>query len=168
MPIVGTLDELELAISKEDQTILINNVQIVIHSAADVRFDIPVSLAAIRNVRGTRELLELAKQMKFLDNFIHVSTAYAFCMRSVIGEEFYEPPFDEEMIIKIAERMTSSETDLHTLAVLGEKIIHPWPNTYTFSKAITENMVRKYGEYFKITIVKPSIGEQCDFDRICV
>ncbi len=95
--------------------------------------------------------------MKVLDNFIHISTAYAFCMRDVIGEDFYKPPIDPDVIIKVAESM-NSENDLNILAALCPKIIHPWPNTYTFSKAITEDMVRQYGQYFKITVVKPSIG----------
>lgn len=144
-------------ISKEDQNILVEKIQIIIHAAADVRFDIPIAVAAIRNIRGTRELLKLAQQMKSLNNFVHISTAYAFCMRGVIGEKFYPPPLESDVIIKIAENMTS-ESDLNVLSALGEKLIAPWPNTYTFSKAITESMVRKYQKHFNITIVKPSIG----------
>lgn len=101
----------------------------------------------------------MAQRMKRLENFIHISTAYAFCMRNVIGEEFYETPFDSDMMIKIAENMTSDK-DRNALAAIHEKIIHPWPNTYTFTKAIAELMVREYGKYFKITIVKPSIGRE--------
>lgn len=97
--------------------------------------------------------------MKVLENFIHISTAYAFCWRSIIGEEFYEPPFDSDMIIRMAENLTS-ENDRNVFAAFAQKIISPWPNTYTFTKAITEDLVRKYGKHFKITIVKPSIGKK--------
>ncbi|XP_037036763.1 fatty acyl-CoA reductase wat-like isoform X2 [Bradysia coprophila] len=156
IPISGSLDELELAISKEDQAMLAENIQLIIHSAADVRFDIPIANATIRNIRGTRELLKLAQKMNNLENFIHISTAYAFCMRKVIGEEFYETPFDSEVVIRMAENMTS-EDDQTALVAFRDKIIHPWPNTYTFTKAITELMVRKYEKHFKITVIKPSI-----------
>lgn len=40
IPIYGSLDELELNISQYDQAILVRNIQIIIHSAADVRFDV--------------------------------------------------------------------------------------------------------------------------------
>ncbi|KAJ6636616.1 Fatty acyl-CoA reductase wat [Pseudolycoriella hygida] len=152
----GTLDQLELNISIADQTTLFENIEIIVHSAADVRFDVPLAEAALRNIRGTRELLKLAKRMKKLENFIHISTAFAFCMRNVIGEDFYEPPLDSDVIIRITESL-ASESDLDILNAVGAKIIKPWPNTYTFSKAITEDLVRKYRKYFKITIVKPSI-----------
>lgn len=95
--------------------------------------------------------------MKLLENFIYISTAYAFCMRTTIGEDFYEPPFDSDVIIRIAEKMTG-ENDQKVLTAFSEKIISPWPNTYTFSKAITEDLVRQYRKHFKITVVKPSIG----------
>jgi alcohol-forming fatty acyl-CoA reductase len=36
-------------------------------------------------------------------------------------------------------------------------IIHPWPNTYAFSKALTEEVVRRFGEYLPIAVVRPSI-----------
>lgn len=149
---------MELNISHADQTTIFENTQIIIHAAADVRFDVPIAAAALRNIRGTRELLRLARKIKNLENFIHISTAFAFCMRKIIGEDFYEPPLDSDTIIRIAETFTS-ETDGNVLTALSEKIINPWPNTYTFSKAITEDLVRKYRKYFKITIVKPSIGK---------
>lgn len=95
--------------------------------------------------------------MKVLENFLHISTAYAHCMRDSIGEDFYEPPFDSDMMIRIAENLAGDDK---VLTGFREKIISPWPNTYTFSKAITEDLVRKYLKYFKITIVKPSIGKE--------
>lgn len=97
--------------------------------------------------------------MENLENFIHISTAYSFCMRDVIGENFYTPPIDYNMMIQIAEKLTS-EKDLSVLNATCEKFISPWPNTYTFSKAITEDLVRQYGRYFKITIIRPSIGKE--------
>lgn len=97
--------------------------------------------------------------MENLENFIHISTAYSFCWRDVIGEDFYTPPIDYKTMIQIAENMTS-EKDLNVLEVTCEKMIRPWPNTYTFTKAITEDMVRQYRKYFDVTIIRPSIGKK--------
>lgn len=80
-------------------------------------------------------------------------------MRNVIGEDFYAPPLDSDTIIKIVENMTS-EKNLDILEATCEKIIKPWPNTYTFSKAITEDLVRQHIKYFKITVIRPSIGKK--------
>lgn len=45
---------------------LAENVSIVFHVAATVRFDEPIHDAIIKNVRGTREIVLLARQMKNL------------------------------------------------------------------------------------------------------
>ena len=41
------------------------------------------------NVRGTKEMMELAREMEGLESFVHVSTAYAHChlMNEVIQEK---------------------------------------------------------------------------------
>lgn len=39
------------------------------------------------------------------------------------------------------------------------KVIAPWPNTYVYSKSITEEVVRLYGEILPISIVRPSISK---------
>lgn len=43
---------------------LVENVTIVFHVAATVRFNEPMHEAIIKNVRGTREVVRLARQMK--------------------------------------------------------------------------------------------------------
>lgn len=113
----------------------------------------------MRNIRGTREILKLARKIENLENFIHISTAYSFCMRNVIGEDFYPPPLDADVMIQMVENMTRKQ-NLDVLEATCEKIIKPWPNTYTFSKAITEDLVRQYIKHFKITIIRPSIGKK--------
>jgi alcohol-forming fatty acyl-CoA reductase len=56
-----------MALTEESQAYLITNVQIVLHAAADVRFDQTIKNAVEINVRGTRDLLKLATQFKKLD-----------------------------------------------------------------------------------------------------
>jgi fatty acyl-CoA reductase len=82
-----------LSISEVDRAELIKEISVVFHSAATVRFDEALSKAVSMNVRGTKEMLDLAKDMKHLVSFIHVSTCYCHCNREteVIDEKIYPP-----------------------------------------------------------------------------
>lgn len=90
---------------------------------------------------------------------MHVSTAYSNCPLSVIEEKFYEPQCDPRRMIELAERVDRKEFCEDTLITLTPKIIRPWPNTYSFTKALCEDMVKDYGEQLPIVVVRPSIGK---------
>lgn len=64
--VLGDMTELRLGLSDKDYDFLVENVSVVFHVAASVRFDEPIRDATIMNVRGTREVVQLAKQMKHL------------------------------------------------------------------------------------------------------
>lgn len=66
VPVMGDLSEIRLGLSDGDYNMLAKNVSIVFHVAATVRFDEPLYDAIIKNVRGTREVVQLARQMKNL------------------------------------------------------------------------------------------------------
>lgn len=51
----------------EDEQFLINNVSIIYHLAATVRFDEALGDAVLLNTRGTRELVNLAKKISNLE-----------------------------------------------------------------------------------------------------
>lgn len=93
-------------ISASDRQILIDEVTLVIHSAATVRFDFPLKTAIINNTRATKYMLELAKQMKHLKCFTHISTAFSFCNRHEVDEKFYDDlPMSGLESIKMVETM---------------------------------------------------------------
>lgn len=75
--ISGDLQQLNLGISTDDATILINEAEIVYHVAADVRFDESLKEAIEINVRGTRELVNLAQRVVNLNVLVYVSTAFS-------------------------------------------------------------------------------------------
>lgn len=50
-------------ISEEDQQTLANEVSVVIHSAATVKFDEKLKLSINVNVQGTKRIVELCKRM---------------------------------------------------------------------------------------------------------
>lgn len=66
IPVLGDLSEIRLGLSDDVYNMLIKNISIVFHVAATVRFDEPIKNAIIKNVRGTREVVQLSKQMKNL------------------------------------------------------------------------------------------------------
>lgn len=87
--ISGDLSADGLGISDENKKELINNVSVVVHSAADVRFDLTLLEILRTNVMGTYRVLQLAEQMKRLEAFVFVSTAYSQSYQFDIEEKFY-------------------------------------------------------------------------------
>lgn len=65
-PIAGDVSEPGLAINESDRRLLANTVQIVYHAAATIRFDEALKKAVLLNTRGTKMVLDLAKEMKNL------------------------------------------------------------------------------------------------------
>lgn len=64
--IEGDVSKLNLGISEEDRRILNEEVEIVFHVAATVRFDENLKSAILINTRGTRELCNLALKFQKL------------------------------------------------------------------------------------------------------
>lgn len=71
-PIAGDVSEPNLAISESDRRLLADTVQIVYHAAATIRFDEALKKAVLLNTRGTKMVLELAKEMKNLQVLIFI------------------------------------------------------------------------------------------------
>jgi len=53
----------DLGINKEDQTKLIENVNVVFHCAATVRFDENLKIATAINIRGTVDIIKMCRKM---------------------------------------------------------------------------------------------------------
>ncbi|XP_034664018.1 fatty acyl-CoA reductase wat isoform X3 [Drosophila subobscura] len=79
-PIRADCQSSDLGLSAADRRLLIEEVQLVLHGAATVRFTEPLHIALAINTRAARLLLQLAKQMQRLEAFVHVSTAYSNCL----------------------------------------------------------------------------------------
>lgn len=62
----GDLSKIRLGLSDDDYRMLSENVSVVFHVAATVRFNESIRDTLIKNVRGTREVIQLAKQMATL------------------------------------------------------------------------------------------------------
>lgn len=159
--IAGDLSKPNLGIDNE---IILNelreNVEIVIHAAADVRFNEPLYDLILCNLIGTRDLLNLSKQMTNLKVFIYLSTAFSntkYQSNENIAEKFYEPPMNADILVDYVEKR-QSETDRKLMKIISPNLIRPWPNNYTFSKALSESIVRRHGNDFPIAVIRPTIS----------
>ena len=138
--------------SDQDREIMKHEVNVIFHSAATVKFDEELSSAAKMNLRGTMELMDLAKEMRNLISFVHVSTCYTHCHRQ--GEVFQEKvnrpeKFSVQDVLDMCGEVKSEE---ETKNIIGDR-----PNTYTFTKAMTEQMIKEDRGDLPISIVRPSI-----------
>ncbi|KAL7976329.1 hypothetical protein Chor_002548, partial [Crotalus horridus] len=151
-PISAEFTKPGLAISSEDREELISEVNVIFHCAATVRFDEPLKDALLLNVLGTQQLLRLAHQMKNLEALIHVSTAYSNCNQRHIEEVFYPVPVEPKKLLDMIVWMDES-----LIEAITPKLIGDWPNTYTFSKALTEHLIQQEKGDLNVAIIRPSI-----------
>ncbi|XP_028039281.1 fatty acyl-CoA reductase wat-like [Bombyx mandarina] len=151
VPIYGDMTLPGLGISDEDRKTLVSKVTIIINAAATVKFDEKLSIATAINVKGTKEVLKLAKECRNLKAVTHVSTAFSNTQVKHIEEKFYDSPMSVETLEAV------SELDDELINSILPTLLGKRPNTYCFTKAVAEEAVRRYGEGLPICILRPSI-----------
>ncbi|XP_072376256.1 putative fatty acyl-CoA reductase CG5065 [Diabrotica undecimpunctata] len=155
IPIPGDVSLVNLGISEENRKLLMDEVDFIIHSAATVRFDDSLKYAVTVNTRGTKFMLDLAEGCSKLKLFIHVSTAYAFPNNKdgITFEKEYAPPANPHEVLSSINWLKEDDlTDALTKKLLGDI-----PNTYTFSKALSESLVYEKAKKLPIIICRPAI-----------
>lgn len=153
-PIPGDCSELGLGLSDGDRRILTSQVHVVIHSAASVRFVEPLHKALNINTRGTSLMLQLAKEMQCLEAFVHISTAFSNCPLDHIGERFYPEILTcpAAKVLEFNETLSTEVVDNIAPALLGK-----FPNTYTYTKALAEQVIQLEAKDVPICIFRPAI-----------
>ncbi|XP_063632736.1 putative fatty acyl-CoA reductase CG5065 [Cydia splendana] len=150
--VAGDILEDELGLSNDDRQELQRRCHVVFHSAACVRFDQKLKDAVNLNTTGTLRVLKLAEKMENLEVLVHISTAYCRCELDILEEKLYPAVHKPAWIMDIVDWMDDTMLDY-----LEPKLIAPEPNTYAYTKAITEDMVAEYGKKFPVAIARPSI-----------
>ncbi|XP_039450326.1 putative fatty acyl-CoA reductase CG5065 [Culex pipiens pallens] len=141
-----------LGLSEKDRQLLVENVNIVFHVAATVRFNEGLKEAAVLNAIGTQQILELCVKMFHLQSVVHVSTAYSNPNRKVVDEVVYQPTMNAESFIQCVNILPGD-----VINALSGKLQGTHPNTYTLTKSIAEQLVSEYSNQLPICIVRPSI-----------
>lgn len=95
-----------LGISPADRETLIENVNVVFHSAATLDFFQSLKETTNINLRGTRRVVELCQQLRHLDALVHVSSAYVNSYITEVEEKLYPSPDDPEKIIQLSETLS--------------------------------------------------------------
>jgi len=152
VPIVGDITEERLGISEADEQLLIRDVSVIFHSAATVRFDEVLKLSVQMNMVAVQSMIELARKLTNLECFLHVSTAYANCDNDITEEKIYPTTMHPSKLIKVVDWMSED-----VLNDLTPKLIHPKPNTYTYTKGMAERILEEEAQDIRVAIVRPSI-----------
>ena len=156
--IYGDLHKGDLGLSPENRRCLIENVNIIIHNAAMVRYDVKPSYLLRINVIGTEKLLQLATECPHLEIFAYVSTAYSHPSNIIKEEKFYPPPADIKLIEDVIKADEENEAGITNEAM--RDITGDWLDLYPFSKATAEGLVESYGRKRSLPCIvyRPSIG----------
>ncbi|VVC29133.1 Male sterility, NAD-binding,NAD(P)-binding domain,Fatty acyl-CoA reductase, C-terminal [Cinara cedri] len=151
--VIGDCTLPNMGICEQYQKILENEVNIIIHSAATVRFDEHLRKAVNINIVALQYLLKISKLMKNLKSFIHISTAYSNCAgRKVIDEVFYKPPISADQLVQLIDILDDDYIRRITPSLLNE-----YPNTYTMTKSTAEYEIFTHGTRLPIGIIRPSM-----------
>lgn len=157
VPVVGELSDKHFGFEEAVLEELIDRVNIIYHSAATIKFSTPLHTAITTNLIGTLRTIELAKRVRNLSAYIYCSTA--FCNsnnRGIIMERVYEGHHDPYEMMRMAE----DESVWHNFTSEDcKKIIGDHPNTYTFTKNLSENLIVAEMKNMPVAIVRPSIGK---------
>ncbi|XP_073847023.1 putative fatty acyl-CoA reductase CG8306 [Musca autumnalis] len=150
--IAGDVLEPQLGISPENIEILRNEVNLVVHCAATVRFDETLRKAVFLNVRGTKYCLDLASTFKNLQLFWYISTTYCHVHVKHLFEQAYDPPADPHSIISLCEMLSDKD-----MAAVEKEIMGSIPNSYSYTKALAEALVVERFGKMPAGIIRPSI-----------
>lgn len=110
--VAGDISKPNIGLNHSDLQMLKENVNIVFHSAATVRFDQGIKEAVNLNTLGSKRLWDLCVDMHNLKSIIHVSTAYTNPTRSNVCETVYPPQHEMDI-----------ETFMKCVGVLPEDLV---------------------------------------------
>ncbi|KAF9430619.1 cyclin-dependent kinase inhibitor far1 [Podila epigama] len=158
VPVKGDITLDRLGLSDEDLEMIQNDTRIVINSAASVSFNDPSNDALEMNTRGPFRTIEVAKGIKNLGAFVHISTAYvnSHLQDCVLSETIYSHPLGNPVnLYKNLCNMSNAELHEYERSV----VLKTYPNTYTFTKSLTEHLIQHNYQDLElpINIVRPSV-----------
>lgn len=148
----GDMSRDELGLSDDVKATLCSSVDIVFNIAASVQFDAPLKQNLRDNYMGTRNLLQLCTKFTRLVSLVHVSTFYSNSHLSHVEERVLPMARDSEKMAELISWMPDSLCDM-----VAPQIMENRPNTYIYTKAMSENLVQRFEGRLPLAIVRPSI-----------
>jgi thioester reductase-like protein len=150
--IEGDLSEPRCGLDDETAARLEGCVTHVIHSAAAVDFNLPLEEATASNVTAALNVVDLAKRCVKLKRLVSVSTAY------VTPHPGENVPIEEELATLEGCPKELYDTIRDGRARESELLPRSGhPNTYTFTKNLSEHLVLERARGLPLVLVRPSI-----------
>ncbi|KAJ9058050.1 hypothetical protein DSO57_1016390 [Entomophthora muscae] len=139
VPIQGDISIPGVGLSEGDIGLLHAHLNLVIHSAATVNFNMPLKDALRINTLGTMELLDICERGAHFQGFVYISTAYvnANLKSGKVEERLYAMPLGDPATLVNEIQAKSTEQAIR----FTKKVLQVYPNTYTFTKSITEHLL---------------------------
>ncbi|XP_047507024.1 putative fatty acyl-CoA reductase CG5065 isoform X1 [Pieris napi] len=150
IPIEGDITTSQLGLTPDDKETLADKVSVVFHSAATVRFIDKFQDMMNINVEGTQRVIDLSKEIRNLEKFVYISTAFSNSHIQVVEEKLYTPKKELSAVRQMIRDHGTDDTKVN-------EYVADVPNTYTLSKGLCEELVRQNKEYLPTIIVRPSI-----------
>lgn len=147
--------------------VLIEEVQVIINSAASINFDDPIRDALQINFFGASRVLELAHECKNLLAMHHVSTSYVSSYmptNSTAMEEVVpitgDPNFNADEVVAGLMNMEPQMLEREEPNILKR---FNFANTYTFTKNLAEQALKANRRPdLRLSISRPAIITACD------
>jgi len=108
----GDLAVNNLGLSSQDEAELIENVHIIFHCAAVVKFNEKLKDAVNCNTTGILRIIQLALKMKNLQVLSYMSTIFSHCYMPELYEKYYATGLDAMDIIRKTQTLSDEELDV--------------------------------------------------------
>lgn len=138
--------------------LILDQVNVVIHVAATVKFNEPIETAFNLNVNGTHQTLTVARQIKNLECFCHISTAYYFPSTKHVEECVKDfPLLLDRLNLKNGSVILEDDFKTKLYELIGSGKLYP--NTYAFTKHLAEILIQQAAanDSLPCLIIRPSI-----------
>ncbi|BBH05140.1 hypothetical protein Prudu_016445, partial [Prunus dulcis] len=153
------------------------DIEIILNSAGTTNFDERYDIALSVNTFGVQHVLSFAKKCLKLEILLHVSTAYicgereglipedSSCMEEMEKEitkfdfKVQEKNLVEEKLNELKAQNVTEEVITTTMKNFGieRAKLYGWPNTYVFTKAMGEILLRHSKDNLSVVIIRPTV-----------
>ncbi|CAL1267815.1 unnamed protein product [Larinioides sclopetarius] len=155
--IPGDVTMPRMGMSQENFLKVIREVTVVFHVAASISFIKPLKFMLSHNAKALDYVIDFCKELKKIDALVYTSTAYSNSNRKEeVEEQIYRLPFPAQRFLD--ELNKDSDDGLNYLV---SHCLPKWPNHYTFSKCLSENIILDKAAGIPVAIVRPSIIVSC-------
>ncbi|CAO1370778.1 unnamed protein product [Diamesa serratosioi] len=151
-PVFGDTTKPSLNLNHDHFNRVVQRTNIVFHLAAFTKMNASLKSSIQMNLVGTKNVLDLAKQMPKLIQFIHTSTTFCCADEKILYEKVYDHPHNPNDLMSCAEWMSEE-----MMSTMEKSLLDFQPNTYVYTKRLAELLVRDEFVNLPVCIVRPSL-----------